>query len=280
MTVQPIIIVGAPRSGTNILRDVLTADKSMTTWPCDEINYIWRYGNRDKAHDELIPEDASPAIRSYVERAFRSQAARGNTPMVVEKTCATSLRVQFVDAILPSAIFVSIERNPIDAIASAMQRWRAPLDLRYVVKKARWVPRRDIPHYATRYLAALMSRRRDEEERLPTWGPRFLDIDKSVQTDPLHLICAKQWRACVQSSRSQLAEIEPSRVMRVTYEEMATQPAGTFARLSEQLLGRSSHAIIAASGQLREDSIGRGSQLLSADQLSEISAIVDDMSGE
>ena len=39
------MIIGAARSGTNMLRDVLTSLDGVDTWPCDEINYIWRHGN-------------------------------------------------------------------------------------------------------------------------------------------------------------------------------------------------------------------------------------------
>ena len=39
----PVIIIGAPRSGTNMLRDILTNFEGIETWPCDEINYIWTW---------------------------------------------------------------------------------------------------------------------------------------------------------------------------------------------------------------------------------------------
>ena len=46
-TDRDVVIIGAPRSGTNMLRDVLTSLPGFATWPCDEINLIWRHGNRD-----------------------------------------------------------------------------------------------------------------------------------------------------------------------------------------------------------------------------------------
>ena len=39
----PVIIIGAGRSGTNMLRDLLAQLPQFSTWPCDEINYIWRH---------------------------------------------------------------------------------------------------------------------------------------------------------------------------------------------------------------------------------------------
>ena len=57
---ENIVLVGAPRSGTNMLRDVLTALDGIGTWPCDEINYIWRHGNVRYPSDELPRENATP----------------------------------------------------------------------------------------------------------------------------------------------------------------------------------------------------------------------------
>ena len=56
--IQKVIIIGAPRSGTNILRDVLTSFDGICTWPCDEINYIWRHGNAKYPSDELLAANA------------------------------------------------------------------------------------------------------------------------------------------------------------------------------------------------------------------------------
>ena len=41
----PLIIIGAGRSGTNILRDSLCKVDGVVTWNCDEINPLWRHGN-------------------------------------------------------------------------------------------------------------------------------------------------------------------------------------------------------------------------------------------
>ena len=56
-----LVIIGAPRSGTNMLRDVLTSFDGIGTWPCDEINYIWRHGNVRYPSDEIPADRATPA---------------------------------------------------------------------------------------------------------------------------------------------------------------------------------------------------------------------------
>lgn len=92
---QHVIIVGAPRSGTNMLRDVLTSAPGVSTWPCDEINFVWKHQNLDIDHDE-IPADRAPRVSTYLRGQFDARAAKDRADVVVEKTCATSLRVPFV----------------------------------------------------------------------------------------------------------------------------------------------------------------------------------------
>ena len=58
----PLIIIGAGRSGTNALRDALTSLPGFKTWPCDEINAIWRFVNYSVPYDEFIVEHATPAV--------------------------------------------------------------------------------------------------------------------------------------------------------------------------------------------------------------------------
>ena len=148
-----VVIVGAPRSGTNMLRDVLTSLPGVATWPCDEINLVWRHGNRSEPSDELTAQQARPAVAAYVRGQFEKVRGRCDSPVVVEKTCATSLRVEFTRAVLPDAKYLFITRDGIDAAASSMDRWHAPFDLRYTAAKARFVPPSDLPYYGARFVA-------------------------------------------------------------------------------------------------------------------------------
>ncbi|MDZ7809391.1 MAG: sulfotransferase [Arhodomonas sp.] len=163
---QPVVIIGAPRSGTNMLRDVLCSLDGVTTWPCDEINYIWRHGNLRYPSDELPPERATGSVRRYIRRQFDWVARRYGAETVVEKTCANSLRVPFVDAVVPEAKYLFIRRDGLDAVGSAMDRWTAPLDIPYLARKARFVPATDLPYYAGRYFWSRVYRLFSREQRL------------------------------------------------------------------------------------------------------------------
>ena len=146
-----LIIVGAPRSGTNMLRDMLAKLPGVGTWPCDEINYIWRHGNVRYLSDVFSPDMATPRVVSYIQRQFDDFAGKNSLRVLVEKTCANSLRIGFVDKVVPDAKYIFIVRDGLDAVGSAMIRWRAELDFVYLLKKARYVPLSDLPYYAFRY---------------------------------------------------------------------------------------------------------------------------------
>lgn len=137
---ESVVIVGAPRSGTNMLRDMLIKLPGVGTWPCDEINYIWRHGNVAYHSDEFTVEMATPKVKSYIRGHFDRLVNSRGLDTVIEKTCANSLRIGFVDKVLPEAKYIFIVRDGMDVVGSALQRWTASLDLPYIMRKARYVP--------------------------------------------------------------------------------------------------------------------------------------------
>ena len=231
----PVVIIGAGRSGTNILRDVLTRIPGFETWPCDEINYIWRYGNKRESTDEFNSTHARPEVVRYVRSCFKRLAVRQSASHVVEKTCANSLRVEFVDRIVPEAFYVYIVRDGRDAAASAALRWKAPLDLHYLFKKARFVPAKDIPYYAGNYFLNRLHRLNSKEERVALWGPRFEGMDEALQRYPLEVVCSLQWKKCVDNADRCFNLIDPGRVHALYYENLVDNPVDQMRRILDFL---------------------------------------------
>ena len=229
---HPIIIIGAPRSGTNMLRDILTQLPGFGTWPCDEINYIWRHGNTRYPYDEFRVDQASESVKKFIWRAFIRIARKQRLGYVVEKTCTNSLRVAFVEKVFPDAKFIFIVRDGRDAVASAMKRWKAPLDIPYLMKKAKYLPVTDAPYYAIRYLCNRISRVFSSEKKLSSWGPRFEGMIEMVQNRSLAEVCAVQWERCVQVAAKDFAAMRSEKCLLLKYEDFVSQPMAELQRIA------------------------------------------------
>lgn len=227
-----VVIIGAPRSGTNMLRDLLAKFPGVATWPCDEINYIWRHGNVSYPTDELSPDMATPSIQKYIRKQFDWVARHYSAHTVVEKTCANSLRVGFVDRILPDARYLYIRRDGLDVLGSAMKRWKAEIDIPYLARKARFVPLQDLPHYAIRYLVNRLYRLFAGENRLAYWGPTFDGLNEALAKYSLEEVCALQWQRCVDRADEAFEGIAPERIFRISYEAFVDDPIEELRRIA------------------------------------------------
>lgn len=272
---QEVIIIGAPRSGTNMLRDVLCKLPGLATWPCDEINYIWRHGNVRHPSDELPPEMAMPPVVSYIRRQFDWVARHYGVNFVVEKTCANSLRVPFVDAVVPESKYIFIRRGGLDAVGSAMQRWKARLDIPYLARKARFVPLSDLPYYGGRYFWSRLYRLISREERLAFWGPQLDGMKKLLEKHPLDEVCALQWQACVEKAAASFAAMSNDRWLEVTYEAFVTEPEEEFSRITDFLgLEATQQQRRKAVGGVRANSVGKGQAALDNEAQERLCALV------
>src|SRR5690606_3286085 len=152
----------------------------------------------------------------------------------VEKTCANTLRVPFVEAVVPEARYIHIVRNGFDIIASARKRWRGELalpKLPYYLAKARYAPITDLPRYAVSARRNRLAIRLGRRKHFDSWGPRFTGLD-ALSDRPLDEIVAHQWAACVKASDKAFADIAPDRVFQLRYEDFTRDPAGSLGRIT------------------------------------------------
>lgn len=274
---KPIVIIGAPRSGTNMLRDVLCSIDGVGTWPCDEINYIWRHGNISESSDEFAADMATPPVIKYIRKQVDSFANSDNLGFVVEKTCANSLRVNFVNQVLPDAHYIFIVRNGLDVIASANLRWTAKLDIPYLLKKVKYVPLTDLPYYATRYLWSRIYRQFSGEKRLAFWGPQLKNMKNLLNDHTLDEICAIQWKECVNLSEKGLDPLPNNRVSRVKYEDFVNNPEIELKRLClEANIETDDKTINLAVKNVSNRSIGKWSKQLSIEDIEKFKPIITD----
>ncbi|MCP5018540.1 MAG: sulfotransferase [Ketobacter sp.] len=277
MNSTTFVIIGAPRSGTNMLRDVLTSLEGIETWPCDEINYIWRHGNIRHPSDEISADLATAKVRKYIRDHFDSIIKKTGAEAVVEKTCANSLRVPFVDQVVPEAKYLFIYRDGIDATGSARLRWTAKMDVAYILEKVRFVPKVDLPYYAFRYLWARLYRFFSKEKRLAFWGPALYNMQDILQKHSLDEVCALQWQRCVEQSEKAFSTMPDAKVLRIRYEDFVQSPKDELKRILDFMGRQVSEEILASAvSGVSSKSLGKGRQSLGEEKVRQLEELVGD----
>ncbi|MGI9349920.1 MAG: sulfotransferase family protein [Rhizobiaceae bacterium] len=222
MSYKPVIIIGAARSGTNILRDTLSVLPGWDTWDCDEINLIWRHGNLELAHDKMDESHARPEVAKFIRRQFEDLHKKTGCQVILEKTCANSLRIPFIESVFPDARYIYIVRDGRDVVLSAMKRWTASVELAYLFKKLRYVPMSDVPRHGISFIRNRLSQAVSSEKRQSCWGPVFPGMRELASHAPLVEVCANQWASCVEESDRAIAKLPGEKWIKVTYEELVS----------------------------------------------------------
>jgi hypothetical protein len=216
----PIFLIGAARSGTKFLRDVLAASDDVRQVPYD-INYVWRYRNENAPSDVLDPATLTQRQRRFIQGEIRRQARARPGDRIIEKTVSNTLRVPFVDAVFPEAHYIHLLRDGRDVSESAMQQWRKPPSWGALWDKLRRMSPRNMGYvvwFGRNLLSGLVSGRGGGA----VWGPRYPGIDRDVHDKTLAEICALQWKTSVESATRDLAALPEaqSRVHRIRYEDL------------------------------------------------------------
>lgn len=224
-----IVVIGAARSGTKIIRDSLAMAADAGAVPYD-VGFVWRYGNESSSHDGLFPD----AIKPKTQRLVRSYVAKyARNGVVIEKTVGNTLRVPFVAALLPEARFVYVERDGVDVSVSTMREWLAESDYRYLAKKLKHFPVRLLSTYGVKFARAQTVGRDRKAGHVGSWGPRYPGIDADLARDGLLRVCARQWRESVTAARRDLGSID--RVVKVQYKDLVDDAVGTLTRVLTEL---------------------------------------------
>jgi hypothetical protein len=260
-----------------MLRDVLTRLEKAGTWPCDEINYIWRHGNISYPSDEFPPELAKHNIKRYIREKFEKIANKNNLDFVIEKTCANSLRVEFVNHVIPEARYIFIKRNGIDATESIIRRWKSKLNIPYILRKSRYVPLSDIPYYASRYIANRIYRIASKDKRLAYWGPRIEGLEYLLRSYDLEIACALQWKRCVDAATQVFKSMPSNKYLELSYEDFVRDPEGEMKKIVSFIgISVSPSILKKAVCDVNKGNIGKGYKKLKKETIAKIFPFIED----
>lgn len=200
---SPIIVLGAPRSGTTILASLLARHPHLHYM--EEPRLTWRYGN-DQKSDMLDAEDARPEVIRHIRAAFARQIREAGKERLLEKTPSNALRGPFIDRVFPDAIYIHIIRNGYESALSIERFWdQHAHGVRHIARgrlraRLREINLRRVPFYAREALRrfAPPSLRRVVGQNF--WGPRIPGIDGLLRDLSILDVCCLQWRMCVEAA--------------------------------------------------------------------------------
>lgn len=211
---RPIFIIGAPRSGSSLLFNVLRTSSRLAHWP-GEAHEVWEadYHPALRGWDSnaLDATDVTPEAAARIRRSF--VLLTGSHRRMIGKTPRNSLRVPFVDALFPDARFVFLRRDGLDNVNSLINAWRTPRYKTYRLPEPHSIPGVD-----------------------PLWWKFVLYPEwRADSRGPLEVVCAQQWKVCNDGALEAAAAMSSDRWIEVSYEDFIERPVEETGRMMELL---------------------------------------------
>ena len=217
---RPIFILGPPRSGTSLLYKTLAVHpdlawfnrnfKRLPEWPRlarfltalrnrpdvpQEASVVWnRFLTRDD--DFMRGSDAAPEIKDWYRRVVAGVTEARGKGRFLAKLPSHSLRVGWLDAIFPDALFVVTVRD-----------WRAVVS------------------------STVVKRNTDHAVGKDWIGLRFSGWQDAIQLEPA-AFAARQFRVVHEAIEEQLSSF-PQRTFRLVYEDLCAETVSTMRRLTD-----------------------------------------------
>ena len=221
---KPVFIVSAPRAGSTLLFETLA-----------QFPNVWTIGEESHELIEDIPQlhpeaqdfdsnrltelRASTDVIDLLKRRFvrqlrnregvsylqaETEASPGSVRFL-EKTPKNALRIPFLKAAFPDALFVYLYREPAENISSLLEGWRS----------LRFIAYRNLPNWMHRQWSFF----------LPAgW--------RELHSASLATIAAYQWRKCNETIVNDLKNIPDSDWCRVSYADLVAHPQQTLMQIA------------------------------------------------
>ena len=263
---RPTILLGAARSGTSILAQMLGEHPDIAYF--GENDFIWRYGHAFRSSDVIKPDEATPEIKAYIRSKLHERFSETEGGHRLEKTPGNCFRVPFILEVFPNARFIHIIRDGRDVAFSAADVWSGgrlrarrekenttitrngtvKLNARDKMGRLPWIWRmfrsklrlahRDISDFQS-FLVVLerasrgidFFRRHVLNNSTIPWGPRVPGLRAIRRSHTLLETCALQWSLSVQAVQSALMQLPAKRSIDVRYEDLIPNPSTELLRV-------------------------------------------------
>jgi len=219
---RPIFIVCSPRSGSSLFFETLAQSPSLWTVGGESHQIIEGipalHPEERRFHsNRLTAADATPEIAAQLEQRFAANLRNrdGQPPprgagglRMLEKTPKNSLRVPFLAAAFPDALFIYLYRDMRDTISSMLDAWRS----------GKFVTYPQLPEWDG-----------------PPWSLLLTPGWRELSGKPLPEIVAAQWSTATRYLLDDLEQLAPERWCISSYDALLENPQREMQRLSQFL---------------------------------------------
>lgn len=233
--------VGAARSGTNFLGELLSQHPLLAYWRRPK--YVWRHGNAWKPDDCLTPQAATPRVKGYIRGRFHDFLRESGRRQLLVCTQANTLALDFVHEVFPEGKIIHIIRDGREVAASQAKEWEIHSSLtkskgsrppfyQLVWNRVWEVPPGDLPAYFSEFAGTVWTMVAGSKYRY-SMGPKIKDWKrKKAEMDRL-AFTALTWRECVTAARAVGRRLPPDQYLEVRFEDVVRRPEETVPRLLE-----------------------------------------------
>lgn len=224
--------VGAARSGTNFLGEVLSQHPELAYWRRPK--YVWRHGNAWKPDDCLTVADARPRVVRYIHRQFGRFLARSGKSRLLVCTQANSLSLDFVNAVFPQGKIVHIIRDGREVALSQAKEWEIHNSLtqakgsrppywQLLARRIGEVPLTDFPAYFAEFVGTTGTMLAGSKYRF-SMGPKIKDWRRLKREMDRLAFTALTWRECVRAAREVGRHLPADRYYEIKFEDLVSRP--------------------------------------------------------
>jgi uncharacterized protein (TIGR03032 family) len=212
---RPVFIVSSPRAGSTMLFEALAQSPGVYTVGGEShavIEGIEALSPASRGYDSnrLTAEDAMHAKnlgeRFYGALRNRDGVAATGTVRMLEKTPKNSLRIPFLRALFPGALFIYLYRDPRATISSMLDAWRS----------GRFVTYPNLPGWDG-----------------PPWSLLLVPGWQELSGRELAEIVATQWATATRMLLDDLEALPPEQWCVAAYDQVVNDPQREIKRLCE-----------------------------------------------
>lgn len=236
-----VLEVGAARSGTNFLGDLLSQHRQLAYWRRPK--YVWRHGNAWHPDDCLTAEMATPRVRRYIRGRFVEYVRKSGKPRLLVCTQSNSLALDFVNAVVPEAKIIHIIRDGREVAASQAKEWEIhssltksignrPPFLKLLARRVKEVPLTDLPAYFAEFAGTVGTMLAGSKSRY-SMGPKIKDWQRLKREMHRLAFTARTWQECVTAAREVGRRLGPERYLEVRFEDVVRAPGEAVPRMLE-----------------------------------------------